>query len=89
MYIISCIASNNDTYQNKEFFCSRCTNTPEEKENLNPEELTYESVFKELPTQKEIIKLVKGCYDGVWVPDLDTIRVYKIEEIKMEWESKD
>ena len=73
MYIITYIAINNDTYENAPFTLHF---------NIDPdnEESEQDIIFKELPDN--IKEAVEFTYDGVWQPQLDTIRVYKLEKVE-------
>jgi hypothetical protein len=78
MYIITFQAINNDTYENAPFVLER---------KLDPDSDESERVvtFETLPLN--IKEEVEFTYDGVWLPQLDTIQVFKVEEVK-EWPRK-
>ena len=75
MFIITYIAINNDTYEEAEFTLRYCIN-PDNMDNSIPE-----VIFPELP--ENIKEEVEFTYDGVWQPQLDTIKVYEVKEVKI------
>jgi hypothetical protein len=81
MYIITYVAVSNDTYESRQFVLQKCINSKAEQEELNSEDLEYEMMLETLPTQRTAKRWVKDTYDGVWEPDLKSVKVYKVEEV--------
>jgi len=81
MYIVTYAATNNDTYESQQCVLRRCINSKKEQEELNPEELEYDMMFEKLPTVRTIRKWVRDTYDGVWEPDMKSIKAYSVKEV--------
>ena len=79
MFIIAFSATNNDTYATNEMILKQ--NPIEDTEY--PDIDDYEMIFDELPSKEKIEEMVKNTYDGVWEPIIDSIRVFKVEEIEL------
>jgi hypothetical protein len=78
MYIITFVATNNDTYESMELALS-----PSKKDSEG-DAFVVDMFFENLPTKAQIEKMVSDTYDGVWEPDLSTIRVFKVQEIRQD-----
>jgi len=72
MFIITYIAINNDTYENDVFTLHYKSDPDDEGPSC--------IFFKELPD--DIKQVVEFTYDGVWLPQLDTIEVHKVEKVE-------
>ena len=84
MFIVTFTACNNDTYESSEMTLRHCINSKKEQDELNEDELQYDMFFKKLPSRKQIKEMVKSAYDGVWEPDLKSIRAFQVIEIDIE-----
>lgn len=78
MFMITYRATNKNTYEMKEIVLRQLVS--KQKHEVLEEVLKYETLFKELP--QDIKNDVIKTDDGVWVPNVDTIRIFKVEEIK-------
>jgi hypothetical protein len=75
MFIITYRAVNNDTYED-------CPFTLQFQIDPENEESEHDIFFEKLPDN--IKEAVEFTYDGVWLPQLDTIQVFNLQEVK-EW----
>ena len=72
MFVITYQAVNNDTYEDN-IFILHCNPDP------NNEESKASMFFDSLPEKME--EAVEATYDGVWVPQTDSIKVFVIKEV--------
>ncbi len=78
MFLITYLAMNDDEcegYESRQFALKYPSN-PDDAPQAE-----YRVLFKELP--ENIREAVENTYDGVWEPNLDTIKVYKVEKIEV------
>ena len=73
MFLITFEADNNDTFETKEHILYDCEDYGEGPEDCS---MFWEKV------PKDVKKRVKDTYDGVWVPDIKTIKIRQVKEKK-------
>jgi hypothetical protein len=78
MFIITYIATNNDTYKSREFTLQHpVLKDGEGFDEDFAEDYEYTAYWEKKP--KNVKKLVENTYDGVWEPDLKSIKVAEVK----------